>query len=112
MIHIKHFMKWCWKRVMQMPKIRRPIALTLSIIIILGGSTLLWMNYLQVRGQQQQLHDINQQLEQQRVQNKELQDELARFSDPAYARQVEKSKYSLSNPKEGEYVFVLPSEGN
>lgn len=93
-----------------MPKLRRPVALLLSILIILGSSILVWVNYMQIYNQQQQLNVLHQQLEKQKVQNKTLQDELARLADPAYAKQVEKSKYSLSNPKEGEYVFVLPSE--
>lgn len=93
-----------------MPKIRRPIALFLSLLVIVSGSTLVWINYTQIKERQQQLAELNSQLEKQRVQNKTLQDELTRLADPAYAKQVEKSKYSLSNPKEGEYVFVLPSE--
>lgn len=98
------------KQVMKMPKLRRPVARFLSAFVIIGGSLLMWMSYSQAQDQKRQLQELNSQLEKQRNQNKELQDELTRLADPAYAKQVEKSKYSLSNPKEGEYVFVLPSE--
>lgn len=93
-----------------MPKLRRPVALLLSFAVIFFGCALLWVNVAQTQAQKQELHQLQLQLEKQKNQNKALQDELTRLSDPEYAKQVERSKYSISNPKEGEYVFVLPEE--
>lgn len=93
-------------------KLKRPIALLLSVAVIIAGSLLVWIEYGQKRTQQSELLRLQKQLEIQKTQNKALQDELTRLSNPEYAKQVEISKYSLTNPKEGEYVFVLPNEGN
>lgn len=93
-----------------MPKLRRPVALMLSVCIIVTSSLLLWFNYGQTKQQRTQLQQLQAQLEVQKTQNKALEDELKRLEDPTYAKEVEKSKYSLSSPKDGEYVFVLPSE--
>lgn len=93
-------------------KLRRPIALFLSATTILIGSALIWGEYSQTSTKQSELKKLQVQLEQQKSQSREIQERLKRLSDPSYAKQVEVSKYSLTNPKEGEYVFVLPKEGN
>lgn len=93
-----------------MPRLKRSVALLLSVCVIFLGSVWLILNYGDTEYQREQLSRLQQQLELQKTENKELEDELARLADPAYARQVEKSKYSISSPKAGEYVFVLPNE--
>lgn len=112
MIHIKHCMKLLMKEETSMIKLKRPVALFLSVAVILAGSILIWVEYGQKKTQQSELVRWQKQLEIQKNKNKALQDELTRLANPEYAKHVEISKYSLSNPKEGEYVFVLPNEGN
>lgn len=91
-------------------RLRRPIALALSGFIILAGSALIYTEYGQKNVQQEELTKLESQLAEQKEKNQRLQEELNRLSDSQYAKNVEVSKYSLTNPKEGEYVFVLPEK--
>lgn len=93
-------------------KLKRPVALALSGFIILAGSVLIFTEYGQKNAQQDELTKLESQLADQKEKNQKLQEELNRLSDAQYAKNVEVSKYSLTNPKEGEYVFVLPKKEN